>query len=497
MTHTTLRILLASILAAAALPAAAQTVPSGLTSHITRPGDTNVSQQVVLGLNQSMIVDLDMPAADVVISNPEIADATVSTSRRIIFRGVRHGMTHALIFDRAGQVLLELNISVETDFTALNDAITRQVPDARVRLEGLNGSIVVSGEVPNLSQADQVMRMVAAYAEESGGPQIINLVSVTGSEQVFLEVRVVEMQRSLIKQLGIGLTGRPGFGQPARFDIVNSIRGEFATSLGLAVQGGSLGGLGGSIAYTNFVGDILQSQIGATFTALERIGALRTLAEPTIVAMSGETANFLAGGEFPVPTGQDNNGRIQFEYKPFGVGLSFTPVVLSQGRISLRVSTEVSELTTVGAAQADSRTIIGPDGQPIVLQGITLPALAVRRAESVIELPSGSSMMLAGLISVRDRQSLDQVPGLKRLPVLGALFQSRDFLTEETELVVIVTPYLVNPASRGQMITPAEGYANASDARTIFFGKLNETYGRDGAPVRANEYRAPVGFVEE
>jgi pilus assembly protein CpaC len=273
--------------------------------------------------------------------------------------------------------------------------------------------------------------------------------------------------------------------------------GNISSDLGFPIQGRPLGGIGGTAAYTNYVGDDLQARIGAAFNALERIGVVKTLAEPTMVAMSGESAKFLAGGEFPVPVGQDNQGRITIEFKPYGVGLGFTPVVLSEGRISLKISTEVSELTSQGAFQGESQTVVDDQGNVILVEGVTLPGLTVRRAESTIELPSGGSMMMAGLISVKDRQNLDQVPGLKKLPVLGALFQSRDFLSEESELVVIVTPYLVNPAAKSALRTPADGYANASDAKTIFFGRLNETYGRDGAPVKAEDYRAPVGFMEE
>jgi pilus assembly protein CpaC len=338
---------------------------------------------------------------------------------------------------------------------------------------------------------------------------------------VLLEVRVVEMQRNIVKQLGINLSGVPNWGDLANLvekqlfipgpggvpvdsgttALVSGLpfsgSGTFGSNLGFPIQGRSLGGIGGTATYTNFVGDDLQSRVGAAFNALERIGVVKTLAEPTMVAMSGESAKFLAGGEFPVPIGQDNQGRITVEFKPYGVGLGFTPVVLSEGRISLKISTEVSELTSQGAFQGQRQTTIDDDGNVIQFEGVTLPGLTVRRAESTIELPSGGSMMMAGLISVKDRQNLDQVPGLKKLPILGALFQSRDFLSEESELVVIVTPYLVNPTAKSQLRTPADGYANASDAKSIFFGKLNETYGRDGAPVEANEYRAPVGFVEE
>jgi len=276
-----------------------------------------------------------------------------------------------------------------------------------------------------------------------------------------------------------------------------SFNGDIGSSLSYPVQGQSLGGFGGTIGYQNYVGTDLQSSIGAEINALERIGVVRTLAEPNIVAMSGEAAKFLAGGEFPVPVGQDNNGRITVEFKPYGVGLGFTPVVLSEGRISLKVSTEVSELSSEGAFQGTSTTTIDDSGNVVTVEGVTLPALSVRRAESTIELPSGGSMMMAGLIQTRSRQSLDQVPGLKKLPILGALFQSRDFIQEETELVVIVTPYLVDPTSKDQLRTPADGFANASDAKTIFFGKINEQYGKNGAKVDASDYRAPVGFIEE
>ncbi len=507
---------------APALPAPAQTAPNGMGTVITSAGDSAISRSVTVGVNKSVIIELESPAADVVIANPEIADAVVQTSQRIIFRGVKYGQTSALIFDRSGRTMLDLSLHVETDMSALEETISRHVPDARVKLESLNGSIVMTGSVDSLAQSDQVRKLVAAYFP--GGeqaPQFVNMLSVLAPDQVLLEVRVVEMQRNIVKQLGINLSGVPNWGDLANLvekqlfipgpggvpvdsgttalvpGLPFSGAGNFSSNLGFPIQGRSLGGIGGSATYTNYVGDDLQSRVGAAFNALERIGVVKTLAEPTMVAMSGESAKFLAGGEFPVPVGQDNQGRITVEFKPYGVGLGFTPVVLSEGRISLKISTEVSELTSQGAFQGQRQTTIDDEGNVIQIEGVTLPGLTVRRAESTIELPSGGSMMMAGLISVKDRQNLDQVPGLKKLPILGALFQSRDFLSEESELVVIVTPYLVNPTSKSELRTPADGYANASDAKSIFFGKLNETYGRDGAPVEAKEYKAPVGFVEE
>ncbi|WP_225907898.1 type II and III secretion system protein family protein [Hyphomonas sediminis] len=521
---------LATLLAPGTL---AQTVPNGMSANIIRPGEQAVSRRVTLGVNKSMIVELDAPAADVVISSPDIADAVVQTSQRIIFRGVKLGQTNALIFDRAGRPLLDLDISVETDLATLEEMITRHVPDARVKAESINGSVVLTGRVDNLSQSDQVTRLVEAFFPSTGarGTPIVNMLSVDAADQVLLEVRIVEMQRSVIKQLGINLSGSSGFGDLANTTLQQVLLGGWplyydkdiglntvaqgtalqaaggdlpfsnttsgSTANGFNVQGQALGGLSFKGGYSNYVDGKLQSSIGAAIDAMERIGIVRTLAEPNIVAMSGESAKFLAGGEFPVPVGQNQNGQITVQFKPYGVGLAFTPVVLSEGRISLKVSTEVSELTSQGAFQGTAQTVTDSNGNTTVIQGVTLPALTVRRAESVVELPSGGSMMMAGLISVKDRQTIDQLPGLKKLPILGALFQSRDFLSEESELVIMVTPYLVGPAAKDAMKSPADGYANASDAKTIFFGKLNETYGRDGAPIKADQYRAPVGFMEE
>lgn len=492
--------------------------PNGFATQITQPGESASSQQVTLGLNKSTIIDLGMPAADVVITNPDIADAVVQTSQRIIFRGINYGQTNAFVFDRAGKQLLNLEINVEMDMASIEQLIARHVPGARVKIEGLNGSVVITGTTDSLAESDAVQRLVEAYIRGDDTTKIVNMIDIAAKDQVMLEVRIVEMQRNAIKQLGINLTGSPSFGDLGNlverqlytgsppvsadttallpglpFDVTSSV----GSSLGFPLQGRALGGFSGSASYSNYVGSDLQSSVGLELNALERIGIVKTLAEPNIVAMSGESAKFLAGGEFPVPVGQDQNGRITIEFKPYGVGLGFTPVVLSEGRISLKVSTEVSELSSEGAFQGESSTVVDSQGNTTTFEGVTLPALSVRRAESVIELPSGGSMMMAGLIQSKSRQSLDQIPGLKKLPILGALFQSRDFLQEETELVVIVTPYLVDPAKKDQLRTPADGYANASDAKTIFFGKLNEQYGRDGAPVSASDYRAPVGFIEE
>ena len=498
-------------------PAAAQNL---MGVSVMEPGETNVSQTMKLGLNKSTVIELDRPVADVVITNPAIADAVVQTSRRLIFRGVEVGETNAFLFDREGNPLLNLEIIVDADTASLEKLISRYVPDSRVKVESLGGNIVVSGEVDNLMQSDQVIRLVKAYAGDTGDLEPVNMLSVAAKDQVMLEVRIVEMQRNIVKQLGINLSGVTNFGDFANLvekQLFADVAGDgisapvntgnttlapglpFTNNFGVSsangynVAGSSLGGLSTTVGYTNYNGTDIQSSAAAAIDALERIGIVRTLAEPNITAVSGEAAKFLAGGEFPVPVGQDNNGRIAIEFKPYGVGLAFTPLVLSEGRISLKVSTEVSELTNQGAFQGQSVAGVNDQGNIITAQTLTIPALTVRRAESTVELPSGGSMMLAGLIQSRSRQSLDQLPGLKKLPVLGALFQSRDFLNEETELVVMITPYLVDPTQKGRLRTPADGFANASDPRTIFFGKVNAVYGKDGKGLTARWLHRGVG----
>ena len=207
------------------------------------------------------------------------------------------------------------------------------------------------------------------------------------------------------------------------------------------------------------------------------------------MAVSGESAKFLAGGEFPVPVSQDEEGNIGIEFKPFGVGLAFTPVVLSEGRISLRISTEVSDLSTEGAASLSG----GASGTGTV----TIPALTVNRAETTVEMPSGGSMVIAGLIRQETRQAMDSVPGVERLPVLGSLFRSRDFANNETELVIVVTPYLVEATNPNDLQEPGEGFVAASVATNLFLGRLNQVYAAPGAQVEDQGWSGPIGYVLE
>jgi pilus assembly protein CpaC len=235
--------------------------------------------------------------------------------------------------------------------------------------------------------------------------------------------------------------------------------------------------------------------VEGTLKALERTGLVRTLAEPNLTAISGESAKFLAGGEFPVPVSRDRDGNVQIEFKPFGVGLGFTPVVLSEGRISLKISTEVSEITSENSFVSQGGSITDDNGLTVTIPGITIPGLRVRRAETTVELPSGGSMVMAGLLQQTMKQNIDGIPGLKNLPILGALFQSRDFQMGETELVIIVTPFLVEPTSMDALSSPTDGFTPPSDAEAVLLSHMNATYGPRGQGQPKGVIKGPIGFI--
>jgi pilus assembly protein CpaC len=546
-------VLLTTLSSAVALApgfAMAQVEPPNASSvHITSGGAGSQSASLVLPFGKSAIVDLPADARDILISNPAIADATVRTARRAYVIGRQIGQTNIFFFDAGGRQIANVEIRVEPDVAPLNDLLHRQSPDTQIRAEAVNGSIVLSGNARSASQADQAQQLAQSFlsspasaggASGAGGPassgpsapHIVNLIQVQGSEQVMVRVRVVEMSRTLIRQLGINLNYNQMINQLLNSDnFINA-----ATSEGFSVNGAALGGLAAStgiarnilqpsgLAYPSpgvvsptlspdsggVAGYTVDPQTGqvtygpaslvtdkkteASIQAFERAGLLRVLAEPNLTAISGEAAHFLAGGEFPVPVNSDD-GRISVQFKPFGVGLAITPVVMSGGMISLKVATEVSELTSEGAIQTGDVPVRNSDGTTTVIHGITIPALQVRRAETTLEMSSGGSMVLAGLIQERTRQAMEGVPGVMDTPVIGSLFRSRDFLNNETELVIIVTPYLVRETSRDRIHTPADGYMDPGEGESLLSGRLNAMYRPPDSADHSQGLQGPHGHV--
>lgn len=489
---------------------------------IREPGNGPVSESLTLPLGQAAIVHLPVDAVEVMVASDTVASAVVRTPRRALLLGQEVGRTNIFFFDIHGELILDLSVRVERDMASLQDALNRFVPNSRVEAESMNSNIILSGTVPSASAADAALQIARRWTETE--EQIISFLTVEGRDQVMLRVRIVEMERNVVRQLGVNLSGSQGFGDfdgPTRVRATNDLgvplddangnpiyevfapgryqsqRG-FSTSNSFGVAGAALGGLTGTLGTQNFVDGVLQSSVSATLSALERVGLVRTLAEPNITAISGEPAQFLAGGEFPVPVGRDRDGNVTVEYKPFGVGLGFTPVVLSEGRISLRISTEISELSNEGALSLSETAVVNENGEVVgTVPGVTLQALTVNRAETTVELPSGGSLVIAGLIKEETRQAMDGVPGVERLPVLGSLFRSRDFANNETELVVVVTPYLVDPTDPDALEEPGEGFVASSMAANVFLGRLNRVYAAPGAQVEGRGWLGPVGFMLE
>ena len=440
----------------------AQQLAAGDFEGQTAAEETDNGHFVRIGLNKSVVIKLPGNAKDVIVGDPAIVDAVVRSKNTayLFARGV--GQTNIFFFDAEGRQIMNIDLEVALDSKALQKLIKRTIPGSHVTVDTINQSVILSGTAANATEAKMAEDLAMRFVNATGtSTNVLNTMTVLGQDQVMLKVRVVEVQRNILKQLGVDLS--------AALDI-----GKLAASL---VSNNPIAGLStgyrGRLAYD---GDSFD--ISATIKALESDGVLHTLAEPTLTAVSGQPANFNAGGEVPIGvtcTGTGDDRSCATEYKAFGIALKFLPVVLNQGRISLNVRTEVSDV----GAPIDGRT-----------------SFVTRNAETVIELPSGGSMMLAGLIKDVSTQSIDGTPGLKNLPILGALFRSREYTQKQTELVVIVTPYIVNPVNEGQLATPADHYNTATDRQTILWGRLNRVYGTPGKHPDG-VYHGNVGFIVE
>lgn len=427
--------------------------------------ESHDSRFVRIGLDKSIVLRLPAEAHDILIGNPEVVDAVIRTRKTAYLFARKVGQTNAFFFDASGRQILSLDIEVSHDTKGLTKLLQRSLPGNQITVDTVGANVVLGGVAANAGQAKAALDLAERYT--GSAKKVMSMIKITGKDQVMLRVRIAEVQRDVVKQFGIDTEVAFSAGSNFVTGMVNPI--AFAPILGNAVAGSFTSG-----------GD----SVSAIVRALENDGLLRTLAEPTLTAVSGESAKFLAGGEFPVPVGADNN-QISVQFKPFGVGLGFTPVVLSGGRISMRIVTEVSELTTENSI-----------GVPTVAGQVNIPGLRVRRAETTVELPSGGSMVMAGLIKEETRQTLAGVPGVKNLPVLGALFRSRDFETNQTEMVAIVTPFIVDAVNEKQLATPIDRLNFPTDRQTILFGRLNKIYGVAGDRPKGT-YHGNVGFIVE
>src|SRR5215207_5911006 len=434
-------------------------------STVTAVSSDVRSQFMPLGIGKSVVIDLPRDIKDVLVADPTIANAVVRSSRRAYIIGVKVGQTNVYFFDANGVQISGLDIAVTRDLNGLRAALKQALPHSDVRVEGLGEGLILSGNVATPLEAQTAFDIASRLVDD--GKKVVNSIVVQGRDQVMLKVTVAEVQRDIVKQLGVDLSGSLGTGTAVvNFNNVNPF-----TATGQALSSSNITGTFKSVT--------------ATLRAMERAGVIRTLAEPNLTAISGESANFLAGGEFPVPAGStcDATGRncqVTIAFKKFGISLNFTPVVLGEGRISLRVASEVSELSNEGALQQ---------------AGISIPSLRVRRTDTTVEIPSGGALAMAGLIQEQTKQQINGLPGLMQLPILGTLFKSRDFVKHQTELAVIVTPYIVRSVARQQLSRPDDGFADASDPASVLLGRFNRIYGVARAPEPKQPYHGKYGFI--
>jgi pilus assembly protein CpaC len=432
---------------------------------------------LALGIGKSVVIDLPRDSKDVLVADPKIANAVIRSAQRAYIIGAAVGQTNVVFFDADGQQIAAYDIAVTRDLNGVRATLKQAMPGADVHIEGVGDGVVLTGSVSSPIEAQQAGDLAARLA--GGADKVVNSIVVRGRDQVMLKVTVAEVQRSIIKQMGIDLSAKLNYGNSiVTFNNAN----PFTANNAPLVPGNGIVGSFGS-----------NPSVQATLRALESAGVIHTLAEPNLTAISGESATFISGGEFPIPTGvtcQTTTGGaigqcIQtVSFKKFGISLNFTPVVLTEGRISLRVMTEVSEVSS-------ENSLTGGAG------GTTIPSIKTRRAETTLEIPSGGSMAMAGLIQEQTKQAVNGLPGVDELPVLGQLFRSQDYINNQTELMVLVTPYIVRAVAQKELSRPDDGFAPASDAQSALLARINRIYGVSGRVEQIAGCQCDFGFITD
>ncbi|WP_246731580.1 type II and III secretion system protein family protein [Methylocapsa sp. S129] len=462
---------------------------------------SSVARHLQMGVGKSVIVDLPAEASEIFVGNPAVANAIVRSARRLYIDAIANGQTSIFALDKDGRQIVVFEVSVGRDIGELQELLRTALPGNDIQVKTVADSIILIGSVGSAGEAQKALDIASGFvgvsvlggapsgSSAAGAPsggaapsvsissagtpvsgKVINSLIIRGLDQVSVRVTVTEIRREILKQLGVSMAGTGN--SPNSFTVDNPFAINGAITATEAVLG-----------WTKSNG----TGFSATLQAFERQGVARTLAEPTVTAVSGESAKFLAGGSVPVPSGETcptggGNCVLTFAYQPYGVTLNFTPVVLSQGRIQLRVATEVTDID---------------NSKQITVLGTAVPAFRTRRNETTVELPSGGSIVSAGLISTETQQAINGVPGLMNLPILGALFRSRDYQRDETELLIMVTPYIVHAIDPHEIVKPDANYVDATDPQSWLLGRVNRLYSSSGNSQPISNYSGKVGFIND
>lgn len=454
---------------------AASALPEKQAEQVTRAA---AGTAFYVPLNRSELISANTDIAEVVVADPDVANVVVHGKRKVSVIGQRIGQTTLRMFDASHKLIRETDVSVTYDLPSVRQALREFLPNERIGVSMVNTRIALTGEVTSAASAASAIEIAEEFVRgklasdsqadtrkvsdgKTNDSPVINLMKISTAQQVMLRIRIGEVQRNAVRNLGISLqalgdTSAPNF-------LVGTGIGRLATAAtGTtsafrygAVTAGSDAFMNASI-YTNG-----RNGIGAAIEALERDGLLKVLAEPTLTALSGEQAEFLAGGEFPIPIPQQQ-GQVTIQYKTFGVALKFIPYVLSKNRIRIQVQPEVSELSNQNQA---------------TVSGFVAPSIITRRASTTIELAPGESFMMAGLLRDNLSTTIDQLPGAGEIPVLGALFRSTAYQRQETELVIAVTPYLVDPIKDADIKLPTDDFRPATFFEGVLYGAVASNRG--------------------
>lgn len=461
-----------------------------------------LAEDMLVPVSRSVLVEVPVEMGEVIVADPEVADIYVHGKNKLSVLGKSLGRTTVRVFDPQNKLIRTVDVLVGYDLPAIRKALKGFLPYEAVGVEMVNSNIALTGQVSSISAADKAVKIVNEFVEPafsekkgksaSGGgnkkfsTKVINLMSVTAGQQVMLRVRVGEMKRTAMRNLGLNLQAIRA-GADSSFSIATGggidafiKHSDPAEDLPFGAytvprdgSGAARGIVGGTFLNSHGNG------ISGLLEALERDGLFKVLAEPNLVAMSGEKAKFLAGGEFPIPLA-DNEGNINVEFKTFGVSVNFVPTVLSESRIRIQVKPEVSELSTEGA---------------VTVGGLTIPALSTRRASTTVELAPGESFMIAGLILDQMKSTVEQLPGAGEIPILGALLRSTAYQREETELVLAITPYLVDPMLSGDVKLPTDEFKPASVMESFFYGALGSISDDAERVSQTPSLEGPIGFM--
>jgi pilus assembly protein CpaC len=475
---------------AASVAAGAPSQALAQASAAVRP-----SNDVTLSVGTGRMVRLDSNMSDLFVANDAIADVQVRSANQIYIFGKSPGETTVFATDRAGRTVFSANVRVGNNIGSIDELLKVAMPEAQIQARPVNGMVLLTGTVAAPADVEEATRLVQTYV--GPGTQVISRLKTATPLQVMLQVKIAEVSRSLSRDIGFNLLARDNRGS-FLFGIsqgrnIGSIEGGEATFnpetgdwkrnafgdvIRTPTEFNSVNNEGTTTI--NAAGRLLGLDVLSALDLAENDGRVRTLAEPTLSAVSGETASFLAGGEFPIPMSNGISGT-SIEFKQYGVSLAFTPTVLEGGRISMRVRPEVSELSSAGAVR---------------INGFEVPALTTRRTETTVELGSGQSFMIGGLLRNSSSNNVDKAPVLGNLPIIGALFRSNSFRRNETELVIVVTPYLVRPVNASEIALPTDGFRDASTAERVLLGKSdrNQSGVRRPMPTMAEPQTATPGM---